>query len=168
MDALIASAGPMKAGPSRPRPRKVAPHKTVDRGPDKEAIDPSTFSILNNTRVPSSFHQSSLPTGVAQEPLRPDASISKIKDKKLRAKVARNDVTSKRAKQDREDVNEWLNHASAGVGEIEVDEEAGEKTWKVGQDEIKREVGVASGKKKFDLRLEDMGDYLVDYTRNGR
>lgn len=168
MDALIASAGPIhrpKAGPSKPR--KVAPHKTIDRGPNKEAIDLSTHSILPSTRLPSSFHRNALPG--AEEPIRPEKNISKIKDKKLRAKVGRNDINTKQAKQDRAEVNEWLNHAtSGGAGEIEVDEDIGEKTWRVGQEEIKREVGVASSKKKFDLRLEDMGDYFVDYSRNGR
>ena len=168
MDALIASAGPIhkpRAGPSRPR---KAAHKTVDRGPDKEAIDPSTHSILGNTRLPSSFHHSSLPTGSADAPIKPEPSVSKIKDKKLRAKVARNDVSSKRARVEREEVNEWLNAPMGGAGEIEVDDELGEKTWRVGQEEIVREVGVASAQKKFDLRFEDMGDYTVDYTRNGR
>jgi U3 small nucleolar RNA-associated protein 7 len=49
-----------------------------------------------------------------------------------------------------------------------VDEDAGERTWRVKQQEIVKEVGVASGRKKFDLRFEDMGSYKVDYTRNGR
>jgi len=103
------------------------------------------------------------------EEIKPDTSILKIRDKKLRAKVIREDVAAKRAKEAREDVNEWLNEAvSGGQGGIEVDEEEGERTWRVGQEEIVREVGVASGRKKFDLKFEGMGEYMVDYTRNGR
>jgi U3 small nucleolar RNA-associated protein 7 len=186
MDALLASAGPLtrrdkyqgrshiqssssSSKPRRDRDRHAGPHKSIDRGPDKESIDPTHNSILSTTRVPSSFHHSSLPTGSATANIKPDASISKIKDKKLRAKVQREDLSSKRAKEAREDVNEWLNHAvSGGQGGIEVDEDEGERTWRVGQEEIAREVGVASGKKKFDLKFEGMGEYMVDYTRNGR
>ncbi|ORY32070.1 WD40-repeat-containing domain protein [Naematelia encephala] len=168
MDALIASAGPIKPKRQKPVPRKAL-HKTVDRGPDKEAIDPSTHSILSSTRLPSSFHHSSLPTGSSEAQIRPEASIARIGDKKLRAKVARNDVSVKRAQVERDEVNEWLNAPLAGgAGGIEVDEEEGERTWKVRQDEIVREVGVASAAKKFDLKLEGMGSYKVDYTRNGR
>lgn len=57
---------------------------------------------------------------------------------------------------------------SGGQGGIEVDEDEGERTWRVGQEEIVREVGVGSGAKKFDLKFEGMGEYMVDYTRNGR
>jgi len=93
--------------------------------------------------------------------------VKSIKDKKLRAKVQRNDVNNKRAKQEREEVDQWLN-AGTQAGGIEVDEDAGERTWRVRQDVIACEVGVAAGGKKFDLKFENLGEYMVDYTRNGR
>ena len=66
-------------------------------------------------------------------------------------------------------MNEWLNAPIAGgAGGIEVDEASGERTWRVGQEEIVREVGLASGGKRFDLKMEAMGSYRVSYTRNGR
>ena len=174
MDALVASAGPIhrkgssSGGPSRRR-MPVSSHKTVNRGPDKEAIDPSTHSILTTTRLPSSFHASTLPTGSSSAPLLPDTSISRIKDKKLRAKIAKQDVSSQRARIQREEVNEWLNAPMGGSGGgIEVDETMEERTWRVGQEDIVKEVGRASGAKKFDLKFENMGSYRVDYTRNGR
>ena len=43
-----------------------------------------------------------------------------------------------------------------------------EKTYKIRQDEIKREVAVETAKKGFDLKLEGLGPYVMDYTRNGR
>ena len=182
MDALLASAGPLpskkgrstypkssSSSSSKTHTRGSAPHKTIDRGPTKESIDPTHNSILTATRVPSSFHHSHLPSGSGSDPIRPDASTSKIKDKKLKARVQRENVTAKRAKAEREDVDQWLNAAvSGGAGGIEVEEEMGERTWRVGQDDIVREVGMAGGKKKFDLKLEGMGEYMVDYTRNGR
>lgn len=168
MDALLAAAGPMRP-PKRKRPAKAAAHKTVDRGEGKEAVDPTHHSILNRTRLPGSFHQRNLASGSGEEPLRPDAKVSRIGDKKLRAKVARTDVATKRAKAERIDVNEWLNAPmSGGQGGIEVDEADGERTWRVGQDEIVKEVGVASGNKRFDLKFDGFGPYKVDYTRNGR
>ena len=66
-------------------------------------------------------------------------------------------------------MNEWLNAPLAGsAGGIEVDEGADEKTWRVRQGEIVREVGVAGGKKKFDLKFDGLGEYMLDHTRNGR
>lgn len=172
MDALLASAGPMRQT-KRKRPTHgkgaASAHKTVDRGPDKEAVDPSLNSILTTTRIPGSFQAKNLASGSGATPLRPDAAVGKIADKKLRAKVARRDVATKRATAERFDVNEWLNAPmSGGQGGIEADEEAGERTWRVGQDEIVAEVGSAAASKRFDLKLDDMGDYKIDYTRNGR
>ncbi len=169
----MASAGPSaQRMPRRPNYQPHGPissHRTISRGPDKDPIDPSTNSILSTTRLPSSFHQSNLATGSAYAPLRPDPAVSRIADKKLRAKVARTDVSSKRARIEREEVDEWLNAPIAGgAGGIEVDVEGGERTWRVGQEEIVKEVGMASGAKRFDLRFENMGNYRVSYTRNGR
>ena len=43
-----------------------------------------------------------------------------------------------------------------------------ERTYKVRQDELKKEVSVETAKAGFDLKLEDFGPYMVDYTRNRR
>ena len=43
-----------------------------------------------------------------------------------------------------------------------------EKTYKVRQDDLKSEVAVETAKKGFELRLEGLGPYTADYTRNGR
>ncbi len=43
-----------------------------------------------------------------------------------------------------------------------------EKTYKVRQDEIKQEIAVETAKMGFDLKLEGLGPYIMDYTRNGR
>lgn len=192
MDALLASAGPLRQRKRRARPLPEASssnlassssagpstgtstnprdaHKTISRGEHKESIDPTHHSILDTTRIPRAFQKSALPTGSGEETIKPDKAISTIKDKKLRAKVGRQDVTAKQARRDRDDVNEWLNAPIAGgAGGIEVDEELGERTWRVGQEEIVKEVGKGAGRKKFDLKFDGMGSYFVDYTRNGR
>lgn len=43
-----------------------------------------------------------------------------------------------------------------------------ERTWKVRQDEIQQNVGIETAKKGFELKLEELGPYRADYTRNGR
>ena len=163
MDALIASAVPLNRRPStsatRRKPRSTA-HLTVPRS-DGSKIDPSLHSILPTTRPPKA-HQ----IGRFSEPTRPEASTSRIRDKKLRSRVARTDIESKRAKKEREEVNEWLNSGVAGG--LEVDEEEGESTWRIRQEDIGSAVGVGSASKSWDLKLDDMGSYMLDYTRNGR
>ncbi|WVQ78234.1 hypothetical protein IAT38_000317 [Cryptococcus sp. DSM 104549] len=173
MDALLAAAGllPAKGKGKKQHTRAPRPsaHQTIPRGPGKANIDPVTHSILPTTRIPAAFHSSTLASGSGSNPLRPDASVHRINDKKLRAKVARQDVGNKRARVERDEVNEWLNKAVGGErGGIEVEEELGERTWRVKQDEIVKEVAVGVRGKKFDLKMEDMGSYKVDYTRNGR
>lgn len=170
MDALLASAGPLNPGKKRrlqAAPRKSQSHKNTQYGEEK--IDPSLYSILDSTRGPASYAAHNLATGSAEPAIQVNKLVARINDKKLRAKVARTDVSNKRAQKERADVDEWLNAPiSGGQGGIEVDEEEGERTWRVRQDEIVKEVGVASGSKRFDLKFENMGTYKVDYTRNGR
>ena len=43
-----------------------------------------------------------------------------------------------------------------------------ERTYRVRQDEIRSEVAIETAKKRFELRLEGLGPYVADYTRNGR
>lgn len=43
-----------------------------------------------------------------------------------------------------------------------------ERTYKVRQDEIRENVGIETAKKGFELKLEGLGPYRADYTRNGR
>lgn len=181
MDALLAKAGPMP-DKKHSKPRKALPHQRVTRGKDKSAIDSSLHSILPQTRLAPSLHSH-------LDDIQPSKDLVKIKDKKLRAKLASEQVAQKRARGEREDVQTYLNnpvvtsysHAFGDesddddAGEpmdtgIEVDEERGERTWRVSQDEIAHSVGLDARGKKFDLKLETVGGggYSVDYTRNGR
>ncbi|KAI5297573.1 Small subunit (SSU) processome component, partial [Ascosphaera atra] len=43
-----------------------------------------------------------------------------------------------------------------------------ERTYKVRQDEIRESVGMETAKNSFDLKLDEMGPYVFDYTRNGK
>jgi U3 small nucleolar RNA-associated protein 7 len=87
-----------------------------------------------------------------------------VKDKKLRANLRLlenkyNDATlqAKNA--------EILLENSAGL--LEPEHEL-EKTYKVRQDDIRRDVAIETAKKGFELKLEGMGPYVCEYTRNGR
>ena len=164
MDSLLASAGPIEASSSTSKPkfRKPLPHQTVNRGKSKPAIDPSLHSILPTTRLSSSLQST-------HQDVKPSIHLNKIGDKKLRAKLASQQVAQKRSNIERDQVQEYLNNTGEDGG-IEVDLEAGERTWRVGQDEIVEAVGAGSAGKKFDLKLETVGGggYRIDYTRNGR
>jgi len=43
-----------------------------------------------------------------------------------------------------------------------------EKTYKFKQRDIVKNVDISSAQKSFDLKLEELGPYRVNYTRNGR
>ncbi|WWC69741.1 uncharacterized protein I206_103684 [Kwoniella pini CBS 10737] len=188
MDALLASAGPLisnnkknykgktSSSSSSNYIKKQGPtsHQTITRK-DGTKIDPSLDSILGNTRIPSSFHQSNLATGSGSgsgsgsKPLISDLDLSKIKDKKLRSKLTRQDLNNKQLILERNQVNDWINKSISGSkGEIEVEEELGEKTWRIKQNEIQNFIGTSNKSKKFDLKFEGMGSYKIDYTKNGR
>ncbi|KAJ9100936.1 hypothetical protein QFC19_005332 [Naganishia cerealis] len=187
MDALLEKAGPIPARPHNPKAggsrRKALPHQKVARGSNKPAIDSSLHSILPQTRLAPSLHSH-------LTDVQPSKELGKIKDKKLRAKLASEQVSQKRARGEREDVQTYLNNPAVvsyshafgdeeedgdSAGEpmdtgIEVDEDMGERTWRVSQQEIADAVGISARGKKFDLKLETIGDggYSVDYTSNGR
>jgi U3 small nucleolar RNA-associated protein 7 len=109
MDSLLASAGPIEASSSSSKPkfRKPLPHQTVNRGKSKPAIDPSLHSILSNTRLSSSLQS-------AHQDVKPSIHLNKIGDKKLRAKLAGQQVAQKRSNIEREQVQEYLNNTGLG------------------------------------------------------
>jgi len=43
-----------------------------------------------------------------------------------------------------------------------------ERTYKVRQNDIRKDVAIETAKKGFELKLERLGPYTADYTRNGR
>lgn len=87
-----------------------------------------------------------------------------IKDKKsranLRALEERNQEAALKAK-DAEILLEERGGFLEAEGELE-------KTYRVRQSDIKDNVGVETAKKGFELKLEGLGPYVCEYTRNGR
>ena len=87
-----------------------------------------------------------------------------IKDKKLRGNLKALEGRYKDAALQAKDAEILLENES---GFLEPEGEL-ERTYKVRQDEIRRDVGVETAKKGFELRLDGLGPYTADYTRNGR
>lgn len=87
-----------------------------------------------------------------------------IKDKKLRSKLKSLESKYKDAVLKAQDAEILLEHES---GFLEPENEL-ERTYKVKQDEVKGSVAVETAKKRFELKLEGLGPYVCDYTRNGK
>ena len=87
-----------------------------------------------------------------------------VRDKKLRSNLQRLETRYKDASLKAKDA-EILLEAESGLLEPEGELE---RTYKVRQDDLRQEVNVETANKVFDLRLEGLGPYVVDYSRNGR
>lgn len=87
-----------------------------------------------------------------------------VKDKKLRSNLRAIEEKYKTAVLKAKDAEILLEHEA---GYIEAEGEL-ERTYKVRQEEIQENVGIETAKKGFELRLDELGPYRADYTRNGR
>ena len=87
-----------------------------------------------------------------------------IKDKKLRSSLKRLEENYQNATLKAKDAEILLENTA---GFLEPEGEL-ERTWKVRQDDITKSVAVETAQKKFDLKLDQLGPYVCDYTRNGR
>ncbi|OKL62033.1 putative U3 small nucleolar RNA-associated protein 7 [Talaromyces atroroseus] len=90
--------------------------------------------------------------------------LKKIRDKKLRGNLKVVEDRYKTAALRAKDAEILLENES---GFLEPEGEL-ERTYKVRQDEIKENVGIEVAKKGFELKLEELGPYRADYTRNGK
>ncbi|KAI4957265.1 hypothetical protein J4E86_005739 [Alternaria arbusti] len=88
-----------------------------------------------------------------------------VKDKKLRRNITSLEAKNKQAAIEAKNVEVLLEN---NPGLLETENEL-ERTYKVRQDDIKREVGLETAKKGFELKLDGLGPYDVcEYSRNGR
>ncbi|KUL87829.1 hypothetical protein ZTR_03132 [Talaromyces verruculosus] len=90
--------------------------------------------------------------------------VNKIRDKKLRGNLKTVEDRYKTAALRAKDAEILLENES---GFLEPEAEL-ERTYKVRQDEIRENVGIEVAKKGFELKLEELGPYRADYTRNGK
>ncbi|KAI9016933.1 WD40-repeat-containing domain protein [Gaertneriomyces semiglobifer] len=88
--------------------------------------------------------------------------VKHIKDKKLKSKLRATDKSARDAARKAAQA-EMLLTTEAGYLEAE----DMEKTWKFKQEQIKDASDISTGKKMFNLKLDDFGPYALDYTRNG-
>lgn len=91
-------------------------------------------------------------------------AVKSVRDKKLRSNLRNLEAKYKNAILQAKDSELLLENEG---GYIEAEGEL-ERTYKVRQDEIKANVGIEVAKNSFDLKLEELGPYRADYTRNGR
>ncbi|MCJ1311651.1 Small subunit (SSU) processome component [Agyrium rufum] len=91
-------------------------------------------------------------------------AVGSIKDRKLRTKLrtleAKYQTAAIRAK-DAEILQENESGFLEPEGELE-------RTYKVRQEELLQDAAVETSNKSFELKLEGLGPYMADYTRNGR
>lgn len=87
-----------------------------------------------------------------------------IKDKKLRSNLRHLEDKYKDAVVKAKDAEILLENES---GLLEPEGEL-ERTYKVRQDELKPDLSLETAKKGFELKLDVLGPYVADYTRNGR
>ncbi|MCJ1416604.1 Small subunit (SSU) processome component [Xylographa parallela] len=91
-------------------------------------------------------------------------SIRSVKDKKLRSNLKSLEDKYKDATLKAKDAEILLENE---FGYLEPEGEL-ERTYKVRQDQLRQDVAIETAKKGFELKLEGLGPYNVDYTRNGR
>nr|DAD45978.1 TPA_asm: hypothetical protein HUJ06_004208 [Nelumbo nucifera] len=92
------------------------------------------------------------------------ANLEVLQDKKLKGQLAvREKLYGKSAKAAAK-AEKWLMPSEEGYLEAE----GIEKTWRIKQEAIVREVDILSSRKAFDLVLPELGPYTLDYTLSGR
>jgi U3 small nucleolar RNA-associated protein 7 len=91
-------------------------------------------------------------------------NIGSVKDKKLRSNLKRLESKYKEAALQAQDAEILLENQG---GYLEPEGEL-ERTYKVRQDELQKDVSIETAKKGFELKLDGLGPYVADYTRNGR
>lgn len=91
-------------------------------------------------------------------------NIKAIKDKKLRSNMKRLEGKYQDAALKAKDAEILLENTS---GFLEAEDEL-ERTYKVRQDDITSDIAVGTAQKRFELKLDDLGPYHFDYSRNGR
>ncbi|KFA79761.1 hypothetical protein S40288_00679 [Stachybotrys chartarum IBT 40288] len=87
-----------------------------------------------------------------------------IKDRKLRGNLKRLEGKYQDATLKAKNAEILLENTG---GFLEAEGEL-ERTYKVRQDDITRDVAVETAQKRFELKLDQLGPYVCDYSRNGR
>ncbi|CAN6894290.1 unnamed protein product [Brassica oleracea] len=92
------------------------------------------------------------------------ANLETLKDKKLKTQLASREKLYGKSAKAAAKIEKWLLPASAGY--LETD--GLEKTWRVKQTDIAKEVDILSSRNQYDIVLPDFGPYKLDFTASGR
>uniref|UniRef100_A0A7N0VIE1 BING4 C-terminal domain-containing protein n=1 Tax=Kalanchoe fedtschenkoi TaxID=63787 RepID=A0A7N0VIE1_KALFE len=87
-----------------------------------------------------------------------------LKDKKLKSQLAIREELYGKSAQTAAKAEKWLMPSEGGYLETE----GIEKTWRVRQESIAREVGISSARNQYDIVLPGLGPYTIDFTSSGR
>lgn len=90
--------------------------------------------------------------------------VRNVRDKKLRTNMKKLETRYQTAINQAKDA-EILLENTPGFIEAETDLE---RTYRVRQDEITGQSTVEAAQKRFDLKLDELGPYQCEFTRNGR
>ncbi|XWS47458.1 hypothetical protein CRYUN_Cryun14cG0153700 [Craigia yunnanensis] len=92
------------------------------------------------------------------------ANLEGLQDRKLKGQLAvREELYGKSAKVAAM-IEKWLLPGEGGYLEAE----GIEKTWRIKQESIAREVDILSSRNQYDIVLPELGPYTLDFTPNGR
>ncbi|XP_057981278.1 probable U3 small nucleolar RNA-associated protein 7 [Malania oleifera] len=92
------------------------------------------------------------------------ANLEVLKDKKLRGQLAIREELYGRSAKAAAKTEKWLMPSEVGYLEAE----GIEKTWRIKQESIAREVDIASSRNQYDIVLPELGPYNLDFTSSGR
>lgn len=177
MDSLFAKADAIRPVPKRQK-GDGNPGKPSTKGRGKEktsaksgeastskntADDPTALSVKATTSLPRSLRPSSPPPEGEGSSAK---KFSHIKNKQLRLQLDRKAEHNARSKAMREDAALLTEAVGADGGLVEAEGPL-ERTWRLSQEEIVREVGMEAAKGRREWTL-DGGPYRSRYTRNGR
>lgn len=91
-------------------------------------------------------------------------NLKTVRDKKLRGNLKRLEQKYETAALRARDA-EILHENTSGFLEPETELE---RTYKVRQQDITSDIAVATAQKRFELKLDQLGPYIAEYSRNGR
>ncbi|KAJ6795969.1 putative U3 small nucleolar RNA-associated protein 7 [Iris pallida] len=92
------------------------------------------------------------------------ANLNVLQDKKLRGQLAVREKLYGHSAKAAAKAEKWLMPCEEGYLEAE----GLEKTWRIRQENILKEVDVNSSRKPFDMILPELGPYTMEYTPSGR
>lgn len=90
--------------------------------------------------------------------------VKRIRDKKLRSNLKILEDKFQNAALRAKDA-EILHENTSGFLEPETELE---RTYRVRQEDVQKDVSIATAQKKFELKLDTLGPYICEYSRNGR